>query len=385
MRMSSIDPHALVATVAAAIVEHRGEAERERRLPVVLRDALRDARLFALQNPRELGGLECDLVTVLEVYEAVARLDGPVAWNVWNGNLGPAAALLDPATRAAIWTPERDTIIANSARPTGAAVAVDGGFALSGRWDIVSALDSSDWVAVFGLVMADGAPVMSPVGMPDIRAFFTPTPSITALDTWHVGAMRGTGSNTIVADGLFVADAFAVSPFAPSQIDRAVFRVPVFTSVSTGGAAVCLGMARASIDEIIAMAPSKATAVGRPLADVESAQATIASADAQVHAARLLLLDAAAGVVRAAEQSELIGEPLRGSLRAAMCHPARVSREVVTAMYELGSSSSLYVTCRLEQLFRDTHAAAQHGLLNPLQLQPAGRILLGQPAGVPIF
>ena len=45
----------------------------------------------------------------------------------------------------------------------------------------------------------------------------------------------------------------------------------------------------------------------------------------------------------------------------------------MTPMYELG------------RIFRDGHGAAQHGLLNPINLEPAGRILLGLDLGVPIF
>ena len=99
----------------------------------------------------------------------------------------------------------------------------------------------------------------------------------------------------------------------------------------------------------------------------------------------MLLHDSARRIAEGADAGRATSTEERGALRAAMCHAARVTREVVTAMYELGSSSSLYTANRLERIFRDGHAAAQHGLLNPINLEPAGRILLGRDLAVPIF
>ena len=192
-----IRPQDLVASVRDAVITGRDEGERIRRLPPELLAVLKVAGAFRLQTPVELGGFEASLPVALEVFEQFGRLDGAVAWNVWNGNLGVTAGLLDPAGVDAIWGDDPDPVIANSGRPSGAATAVDGGFRLSGRWDIVSAVDSADWVTLFGLVMSTDGPVMV-AGMPDIRAFFVRTTEVTILDTWHVSAMRGTGSNSVV-------------------------------------------------------------------------------------------------------------------------------------------------------------------------------------------
>lgn len=108
------------------------------------------AGVFRLTTPLERDGFEAPLATLVEVYEAFGRIDGPVAWNIWNGALGFSAALLSEAAGDEIWGVEGDPIIANSARVAGAATPADGGYVLSGRWDIVSAIDSADWVALFG-------------------------------------------------------------------------------------------------------------------------------------------------------------------------------------------------------------------------------------------
>lgn len=379
-------PHAardLPEIVRGAVEAGRDEADALRRLPPGLLEALRTAGAFRLSTPRELGGFESSLAGQLEVYERLARVDGAVAWNVWNGNLGFSAALLAPYGVDRIWGGGPDPVIANSARPTGSAVEIDGGFALSGRWDMVSAVDSADWIALFGIVAQDGSPRMSAHGAPDLRAFYVRRADVTLLDTWDVTGMRGTGSGSVVADGVVVPRDLAVSPFSPPRIDRPLYRIPAFTLASTGCAAVVLGIAAAAVDEVVALAPGKGTDNGM-LGERGYAQSAVSGADAALRAARLLLLATAADV-DAAAAAGAVPLGLRGALRGAMCHAATVSREALSAMYALGSSSSLYRGGRLERLFRDGFAAAQHGLLATGHQETAGRIRLGLDPGTPIF
>src|SRR5205085_447390 len=101
--------------------------------------------------------------------------------------------------------------------------------------------------------------------------------------------------------------------------------------------------------------------------------------------ARAGLLAAATALDDAANANQPIGEDLRGPLRASMCFAGEVARDVVAAMYQLGSSSSVYQGGALERLFRDTNAASQHVLLHTTHYEPAGRVLFGRPAGVPIL
>jgi alkylation response protein AidB-like acyl-CoA dehydrogenase len=380
------DVHQLAESLRPDIESARDEAERARRLPGPLLERLRAAGAFRLLTPRELGGFELSLADVLGVYESFGRIDGPVAWNVWNGNLGFAAALLEPPGVEAIWGSNPDPVIANSARTTGHAQPTAGGFALSGRWDLVSAIDSADWVALFGIVMDGAGPRFVAEGEPDVRAFFLPRRDITVLDTWHVNAMRGTGSNSVVLDSVHVPEALAPSPFAPSRIDRPTYRIPAFTLASTGCAAVVVGVAQAAIDALVALAASKPTDTGAALADRAHAQAALGAAHTSLRAARLLLHEAAADIDAAASIGP--GQVTAGhrlELRSAMSHAAATSRDVLNAMYQLGSSSALYVGDPLERLFRDGHAAAQHALLNPTHLELTGRRLLGRDPGVPVF
>ncbi len=379
------DPRSIPESLRPMIEAARTEAESARRLPPALLESLREAGAFRLLTPVDLGGFEATLPIALATLEAFGRVDGSVAWNVWNGNLGFSAALLEPHGVAAIWGDGPDPVIANSARVTGGAGPTEGGFVLSGRWDIVSAIDSADWVALFGVVMEGNEPRFVGPGMPDVRVFYLRREQVTVLDTWQVNGMRGTGSNSVVVEAQFVPDFLAPSPFAATLIDRPLYRVPAFTLASCGSAGVVLGLAQASVDEVLRMAEGKATDNGQTLRYRAHAHSAVAAADAKLRAARLLLHASAQDIMDAAGAQQPITDRLRGNFRAAMSHAGLISREVVGTMYELGSSSSLYLGNRLEQLFRDTNAAAQHALLQRTHFETAGRLMMGLDAGVPVF
>ena len=57
-------------------------AERERRLPDAVRDAMRARGLYRLWCPEAFGGLEVDPMTAFRVIEAVSRIDSAAGWNL---------------------------------------------------------------------------------------------------------------------------------------------------------------------------------------------------------------------------------------------------------------------------------------------------------------
>lgn len=367
------DPRELPERLRDTVLSHSGEADHLRRLPGGLVDELRAAGAFRLLTPTELGGFEVPVATALEILEAFGRLDGSTAWVVWNGNIGVNAAILPPAGSARIWATGADQIIANYATPSGVATPVDGGFVLSGRWPVVTGADFADWITLFAVV-ADG----QGTDHPDVRLFVVPRADVTVSDTWDVTGMRGTASNRVTADNVFVPAELSGQLGLPPVIDRPLYRVPAFSVVAPGGAAAVLGMARAAIDEVVRIT------VGS-LASNAAVQAMLGRMDAELRAARLLLLDAAADLDRSAAADVPITDRLRAALRAAMSHANQVSRNVFVSMHELGGSTSLYRANPLEQLVRDGLAATQHVNNAAVHFELAGQLMLGIQPDAPVY
>jgi hypothetical protein len=68
-----------------------------------------------------------------------------------------------------------------------------------------------------------------------------------------------------------------------------------------------------------------------------------------------------------------------------MTHAARVSREVIEAVYELGSSSAIYRGTVLERLFSDGMVAVAHAIHSAVFFEVAARVRLGPEPGLPLF
>jgi alkylation response protein AidB-like acyl-CoA dehydrogenase len=361
-----------------AIEKYRDEADELRVIPEALLTELRCAGAFRLSTPRELGGFELPVASTLDLLEQLARLDGPVAWVIWNLNLGFSAAALSQPAVDRIWAAGPDPVIAHSAQP-GRLLPVGDNYRLSGEWKIVSGAESAEWLLLMALVMDGGHP-RTTEGGPDVRFCCVPRESVTVRDTWHVAGMRGTNSNTVLAGEVDVP-AEMTMPVAPvPRIDRPLYRVPAVHLVFPGCAAVVLGMAGAAVEEMAALSRTKVGMDGVRADQQPRLQAALGRSAASLGAARAWLL-AAAGVLDAAAAA---GRPAtdaeRGALRGAVCHAGETARAVLASMYEAGGSASLYQSSRLGRICRDGQAAAQHANLSPAHYELAGRTLLGLPA-----
>jgi alkylation response protein AidB-like acyl-CoA dehydrogenase len=94
-----------VEAVAPILSEHAPQSEKLGRLDEPTVEVLRKTRLLRIFCPRELGGYEADPVTVMEVLEAVARIDGSAGWTlgILAGTSAIAGAFLPVKTAQRIF------------------------------------------------------------------------------------------------------------------------------------------------------------------------------------------------------------------------------------------------------------------------------------------
>ncbi len=148
------------ATALQPIVHgYQDEIERERRLPKPLVEQLRAAGLYRMVIPRQMGGSQVDVLTYLRAAELIAEADGSAGWNLANNAVGQFVALSLPDEGVEeIFAHGPDTIVAGTAVPGGGkAVAVDGGYVVTGHWRFGSGCQESDWMmANFEVSESDG-------------------------------------------------------------------------------------------------------------------------------------------------------------------------------------------------------------------------------------
>ena len=133
-------PLAIARALAPRIRERAAEIEAARQLPRDLVLEIANARLFRVALPEAEGGLGADILTALQVIEEVARADGSTGWCLAMGiNTLRQSAQFAPQVRREIFFSDPVGISAGSANPRGRAVAVPGGYRVTGHWFFASA------------------------------------------------------------------------------------------------------------------------------------------------------------------------------------------------------------------------------------------------------
>ncbi|GLC24753.1 acyl-CoA dehydrogenase family protein [Roseisolibacter agri] len=360
---------------------HADDAERDRRLARPVLDALRDAGLFRLFTPRALGGLEADPVSVAHAAEILAGYDSAAAWALQAGNTGAWwTSRFSDAGVTELFADGPDLVLAASFSPPHRAVAVPGGYRLTGRGPLASGIHDAPWVMMTGVVFDGEQPRMTADG-PQVVALVMRTREVQIPDTWHSLGMRGTDSAHVSAEDVFVptARSYVLSPEVAlrAPFDGPLYRLPAPTSVSVFIVPVALAIARGALDALAELAHRK-TPLGasRTLRHRATVQAALADGEAQWRAARLLFHDALATAWRRA----LAGEPAtlrhRADLMLAGTHAVQTAARVTDLMHRMGGTAGIYAGSRLERCLRDAQTVRHHGFLGEARLETVGQVYL---------
>ena len=113
------------------------------------------------------------------------------------------SAQFAPEVRRQIFFSDPVGISAGSANPRGRAVAVPGGYRVTGHWFFASGCMHSSALHGACKVFDGDRPRLRPNGDQEIRiAYFYPKSIARIVDTWDVSGLRGTGSHDIEVEDL---------------------------------------------------------------------------------------------------------------------------------------------------------------------------------------
>jgi alkylation response protein AidB-like acyl-CoA dehydrogenase len=275
---------------------------------------------------------------------------------------------------------DRDVITAGAFNPSGTATAVDGGYRIRGRWAFASGCEHAHILygnCVEGVVD----------GVPQLRlAVFSPD-QVVIEDTWHVAGLEGTGSHHFrVEDVVVPAERTCIPLAGPPCLDDPFTRVPLPALFSLAMATVAVGIAQGALDDVLALALDKVPMLAAgSLAAEPTFQAALASADADVRAARALIESTVAPMWAKAREGEPFTMVERARARAGAVWAVERAVAVVEAAYRAGGGTSLFRSSPLQRRLRDVHALTQHFLVRRDALVPAGAFLAGLDVPVLVF
>lgn len=362
----------LGATRAAAPVLAREaeSAERHSRLTPEAAEALGRAGLFRLGVPRSFGGYEAGIVSALDVIAEVAHTCPSSAWIVMISYVAQRALTgYGLQAQQDLWATSPDIGMCGAFRADSATVsAADGGIRVSGRWSWASGCHHASWawLAVPGIEQPQ-PPALALIPLADLRI----------EKTWNMAGMRGTGSDTVVAEDVFVpAHRIRAGTAAPLQLGS--------TTITMLGP--LLGATREVLRRTIATVEA-----GKPLAmsfyptsaDSPSVRDALADASNLVDSAELHLSRSARFVdnVAAAGVTPTLAE--RARVRMDMAHASISVRAAMQLLLTTAGASTFRESSTIQRYWRDVETAARHPMLNTgLQRESYGRALVGDQSPV---
>ena len=328
---------------------------------------LRQRRLFSAGVPAELGGggaSHADLAAMLRVIAqgcastalALAMHTHQIAVAAWRWR--HEGARVEPFLRRVA---AEELIVATSGGSdwlagSGRAEKVDGGYRVSSRKVFASGSPMADLFATMAIYD-------DPEAGPTVLHFAIPfaAPGVAIQDNWRVLGMRGTGSNDVVLDGVFVPDAAITARRPPGRWSPfwhvvATLALPLIYAVYVGVAEAARGLALRA-------------AARRPGA---STPRLVGAMDTELSVARMALrqmLDAAASGHMGLETTNevVIGRTVAG----------RAAIRTVELALEVAGGAGFFRAGGLERLFRDVQGARYHPLQEDAQQLYSGRLALG--------
>ncbi len=357
-----------VAALAPKLMERRAKGVSLRRLPdETMADLVATTALRACM-PARFGGHELPFGTHTDVAMELAKTCGSTGWvagiigshNWWLGKF-------QIESQHEVWDDNPDALVAAAfaSKPGSKAVAVDGGYVISGEWMWTSGVDHCGWCALM-------APIPQPSGPPDLVMVLLKRGQYTVKDVWHVPGMKATGSNNVVANDVFVPKhrvtriAELNNKASPGQKlnDGWIYKLPMLDVFGYSVAGPVLGTARGALEGFIASMTGRAGLDGSKVTDHPTLQARVAESSAEIDAAQALY-DADMAFLRASAQGNRDLTPADiGRIKRNCSYVATLAKRAASRLIEAMGANGVSDSNPVQMAYADTMAGASHRALN---------------------
>lgn len=384
--LATLLPSELLARAEALVPVLRGraaETEELRRLPDETIADFEQAGLFSAMLPATLGGSQADLVEFVDIVRALSRGDASAGWVgafLMSHNL--LLARYSKEAQADFFQGGTYALAAAAATPLGQAVPTEGGYLVSGRWRFASAVMHAQWVMVSAV---------SPSGPLSVAV---PIQDVTIIDTWQVPSMKGTGSNDVMAQdvfvpayrtiefGLFSADSERAAALHPGYPLAAY---PVNRILPVIQAAVALGTADAALELFRANALKRVRMqTGQRIVDDPLVRSVYAHAWDQLHVAGLQMRDALemTAAIYGPEHTHEATLENRAVINLGLTGAGTKAFAAVDLVVRSSGASIFRTGDPLERICRDVQVIRNHASADFMSMSAvAGGVLLGQGLG----
>ncbi len=377
----------LAAELAPRFAERAARHDADGSFPHENFDDLRAAGWPSLPVPVQWGGWGAGLLDAVLAQEALAMGDGSTALAITMH-----VQTVGAAATGEQWTPGlfeelcRDIVTRNALVNSCATEPELGSPSRGGKPQTTARRDGKNWIISGRKTFASMSPALDYFivqaaldGEEQIGWFLIPRQAgVNVEDTWNSMGMRCTGSDDVVLADVCVPDhqMMSRSPVGAPDPNRAVQNAWFALTVS----AVYLGIAAAAQTAALQFAHERTpTALGRPIATLESIQRRLGDSELALQVARNVLY-------RTAEQWDANPETRANMGEAMIVAKLTVTNNAIKivddAMRAVGGASMTH-TLPLERYYRDVRAGLYHPPADDSALPLLGRIALQRIGPLP--
>ena len=110
-----------IGPIADILAAYSVESDYIRKVPDEIINILASKGFFKMKLSSELGGLETDIITYMDVIEEISRIDSSVGWNTMIGNssIGWPGSFLDDQATSIIFKDKKVPLASSVMQPSG--------------------------------------------------------------------------------------------------------------------------------------------------------------------------------------------------------------------------------------------------------------------------
>ncbi|MGO1308382.1 acyl-CoA dehydrogenase family protein [Kluyvera intermedia] len=367
--MSAVPTREALDTLLSEVAARSEDFEHQRHISDDIISRFQQVGVYRALVPKIYGGDECSPAQFCKLIEQIATADGSAGWVASFGMSPFYLGALPVDTLKELYRNGPDVVFAGGIFPTQKAHQADGGYRVSGRWSFAS---GSMGASVLGVgILPDGE-------QPLPRMAVLPRASVQIDPVWNTVGLAGTGSHDLLVDDVFVPHEWTFIRGGALNLEGPLYRYPVLSLATQVLSVVALGVARAALNEIYAIAHRQQSVTGAPrLADRPQAQMQIARCEADLRSARAWFYDAIDDVWQRLLSGDDPSCEQINALRLSSTHVTRVAAEVARQALALNGMGGVTMTSPLQRYVRDTMVITQHAFMGDLSYLNAGTVFFG--------
>jgi 3-hydroxy-9,10-secoandrosta-1,3,5(10)-triene-9,17-dione monooxygenase len=366
----------------APVFAERALKTEENRAP--LDESIRDlieADLLPVLTPKVYGGHELGPDTMAAITATLSAGCPSTGWvaafymgSAWRTMFFPEQAQRE------VFADKPYSLGAGQAAPLKEAKKVSGGYVITGQTPWSSGSVHADWFTFMGVVVEEGA-------APDPRWFLVPRADVEIIDTWYTAGMRGTGSNDVRVEGVFVPEYRSASFVqalvgqTPGQAVHAnpMYRLPAIPFLLTEVVPAVVGQFRGAVTAFTERTRQRQGTISQVKASgKQAAQQRLGRAIAAADAAEALLDDYLRRFL--AQRPEQYEPSDRAAMKLRAAHIVDLCRNSINDIVRGIGGDGFRDHSPLQRFFRDINVLALHAFLDiDNASETAGRLALDLP------